>query len=63
METGEPKGQPRARAWPPGPPGEGGCGGERGEGRFPIAYRPILMRVFRNKLAGLLKSLLWPMNI
>lgn len=28
-----------------------------------ISAQPILMHVFRNKLASLLKSLLWPMNI
>lgn len=32
-------------------------------GASPISVQPILMHVFRNKLASLLKSLLWPMNI
>lgn len=33
------------------------------EGPGHISAQPILMHVFRNKLASLLKSLLWPMNI
>lgn len=35
----------------------------RGGGGGPISAQPILTRVFLNKLASLLKSLLWPMNI
>lgn len=48
IETGEPKWQPLSGPSP---------------GASRISAQPILMHVFRNKLASLLKSLLWPMNI
>lgn len=35
----------------------------RPQGACRVSSRPILMHVFCNKLASLLKSLLWPMNI
>lgn len=51
IETGEPKWQRSAPVWGPSP------------GASRVSAQPILMHVFRNKLASLLKSLLWPMNI
>lgn len=50
IETGEPKWQPPTLSGP-------------SPGASHISVQPILMHVFRNKLASLLKSLLWPMNI
>lgn len=51
IKTGGPK-------WQPTTPLPGPFLGGRG-----ISAQPILTHVFRNKLASLLKSLLWPMNI